>query len=309
MAWITRCSRRFARAARGLAVLASPLAISACILGGPDATGRQPSGAGRESVQVGATTRTFVSHVPPDLPESPPLLLAFHGSGSTGEAMRRLSGLDAQADARRFIVVYPDSPLGNWAEGCNCNVADRLGVDDVGFVRALIDKFALEHAIDRRRVYAVGFSQGGLFVHRLACDAADRFAAMAVVAGAMPVPLAERCAPSRPVAMFILHGTEDAVLPYEDSGAGKLALLGARSAAAKWRSLDGCQGAPAVQDDPAAVDGTRLHREVTSDCDDDAAVTLYTVEGGGHAWRLSGGLGTEATVTSALLERAAPPPR
>ena len=88
-----------------------------------------------------------------------------------------------------------------------------------------------------------------------------------------------------------------------------LALLGARSAAATWRTLDGCRGEPKVQDDPAAADGTRLHREVTSDCDDGVDVKLYTVEGGGHSWRLSGGFGTAATVTSALLEHVTPPSR
>ena len=139
------------------------------------------------SIPVGDTLRTFVLYAPPAARQGRPvpLLLAFHGSGSTGAAMRREAGFDRIASREGFLVAYPDAPAGNWAEDCDCNVADRLGVNDTGFVRALVDTVSERFSVDRHRVGAVGFSQGGLFVHRLACQMADVVSAVASVAAPM----------------------------------------------------------------------------------------------------------------------------
>jgi len=260
----------------------------------------------RGSIPVGDTLRSFVLYAPPTARpgRSVPLLLAFHGSGSTGAAMRREAGFDSIAAREGFLVAYPDAPAGNWAEDCDCNVADRLGVNDTGFVRALVDTVAARFPVDRHRVGAVGFSQGGLFVHRLACQMADVVSTVVSVAAPMSGALAERCGPTAPVSVMVALGTLDPVFPYEGGGIGKRVTLGARATAGLWRTLGGCSVEPTILDlpDPAA-DGTRIMEERWTGCRQDVEVSLYTVDGGRHAWELSRDIGTAALVASFLGRR------
>jgi polyhydroxybutyrate depolymerase len=278
-----------------------PLA-AACAGDGP------PPGGLRGTIRVGNVTRTFVLYAPPAARRSPgaPLLLAFHGTGESGAAFRETAGLDAAAAREGWLVAYPDAAVGNWAENCGCTTADQLGVNDTGFVRALIDSVAERFPLDRARVFAVGFSQGGLFVHRLACELADRISAVASVAAPMSAPLATRCAPAGPVSVLVVQGTLDDAFSYEGRGRGERALLGARATVDFWRSLDRCPGlrTPTALPDTAR-DGTRGLEERWAGCAQGTEVTLVTVEGGRHAWSLSRDFSTAQTVT-AFFRRAAP---
>ena len=267
-----------------------------------------PPGGLRGALRVGDVTRTFVLYAPPAARRSAvaPLLLAFHGTGESGAAFRAVAGLDAVAAREGWVVVYPDAAVGNWAEGCGCTAADRLGVNDTGFVRALIDSVAARVPVDRDRVFAAGFSQGGLFVHRLACELADQVAAVASVAAPMSAVLAPRCAPGRPVSVMVLQGTLDDAYPYEGEGRGSRAVLGARAAAGFWRALDRCPDSRSVRELPdTAPDGTRVLEERWPGCDQATEVALVTVDGGHHTWSPSRDLSTAETLVAFFL-RAAP---
>jgi polyhydroxybutyrate depolymerase len=233
-----------------------------------------------------------------------PLLVAFHGSGSTAAAMRAEAGLDRVAAREGFLVAYPNAPAGNWAEDCDCTIADRLGVNDTGFVRALVEDVAAHYPVDRARVAAVGLSQGGVFVHRLGCQMADLVHAIASVAAPMAVPLASRCTPVAPVSVLVLQGTLDASFPYEGGGVGARATLGARETARVWRAVNGCSEVPEPAATPDRVaDGTSVLAETWTRCASGARVALYTVEGGRHAWSPSADLVTAEVVTAFLLGR------
>jgi len=249
----------------------------------------------RASVRVGDTVRTYVLHVPSGPARAArPLLLAFHGTGESGREMERRTALSALGSRARLLVAYPDAAVGNWAEGCACSRADLEGINDTGFVRALVDDVARRYPVDRSRVYALGFSQGGLFVHRLACEMADVVVAVASVAAPMSSRLAETCAPSAPVGVLVLQGTLDDAYPYEGQRRGGPSLLGAREAARFWRLVNGCApGARARQLPDRAADGTRVLEERWLACRGGVAVTLYTVEGGRHEWSPSADAGTE----------------
>lgn len=264
----------------------------------------------RGTVMVGDTGRTFVAYVPNSAGggSQAPVLIAFHGSGGSGAGFRGFAGIDRQADADGFIAVYPDALVGNWAEGCDCNNADRLGINDLGFADALIDEFSSSHAIDPRRVYAVGFSQGGLFVHRLACERADRFAAVASVAAPISFPLSERCAPVAPVSVLGMQGSEDAVFPWEGGGQGSLAVLGAVETVERWASRNECVTPPSVTRFPdTSSDGTHVIESLYSPCGGGAEVALYAVMGGVHAWEMSRDVGTARTLLDFLLAQIAAP--
>jgi polyhydroxybutyrate depolymerase len=230
--------------------------------------------------------REWIVHLPAayDHDTRLPLVLAFHGAGESAQGMQFGTGLDGTANTRGFVAVYPRA-TSLWAEGCDCTTAEEQGVDDVAFVRFLIRHLAENYAIDTDRVYAAGFSQGGAFAERLACELNSPVAAIAVVGMTMRRALLELCAVPMALGLSIpallMHGTEDTSVPAEGSDSQfSLAettdvLLG----------LNQCLGVPAVTFEPADPEPLpRFRREIYSDCADDGRVEVDVVEGGGHEW-------------------------
>jgi polyhydroxybutyrate depolymerase len=97
---------------------------------------------------------------------------------------------------------------------CTCN-------DDLAFVDQLLDELQNTLCIDLDRVYATGVSNGAMFAHRLGCDRADRFAAIAPVAGTLARGF--NCAPSTTDAISIMHlyGDRDVIVPADGSESGE----------------------------------------------------------------------------------------
>lgn len=165
-------------------------------------------GCGRTTYPLGVSTeasivhdgveRTFRVHVPPsyDATAATPVVLMFHGGFGSGRQLETSSGMSTIADREGFIAVYPDGTGGvrTWNGGACCNPAARDGVDDVGFVDALLDHLESELCVDPARVFSSGMSNGAILSHRLACELSERIAAIAPVAGTIGV----ECAPTRP---------------------------------------------------------------------------------------------------------------
>jgi polyhydroxybutyrate depolymerase len=173
----------------------------------------------------------------------------------------------------------------SWADGRGASIPDRRGIDDVGFLSALIGKLVTDYGISPDRVFATGLSAGAFMANRLACDRADLIAAVAPVAGTLGV--GTPCNPSRPVSVLQTHGTADPIVPYNGGAmtgrGGASTIISAPALAERWRQADGCS--PPVQDTlPSAGDGTTTQRSVASPCADGTAVYVLTVEGGGHTW-------------------------
>lgn len=286
------------------------IVIAAC-LGSVGATAACRDGASggtafNGTIMVGASERTFTFFAP-DFSAAAgdvPLLLVFHGGGSSAAGMQRISGFEPFARSDGFAIAYLDALFGNWAHGCDCTISDSLGVDDVAFATALIDSLSVAFPIDTRRIYAAGLSQGGLFVHRLACEIPGRFAAIGSVVAPMSEPMSARCAPTEPIAVLIAMGTLDPVIPSEGGGSGNRAVLGAQATADRWVELNGCTTGPAVRDEPDGLnDGTTTRRELWSDCAGGVEVALYTIEGGVHQWEVSGDRPTASFLLDFFLPR------
>jgi len=188
--------------------------------------------------------RTFNVHVPASYTGlfPVPLVLDLHGFTSTNAVQAAISGFRLKSDQLGFIVVWPQGVSNSWnAFGC-CGTALVQGVDDVGFLRAVVAQLSTLANIDHSRVYATGLSNGGAMSHRLACQAADLFAATAPVSFPMnSSPLI--CQPSRPISVLHFHGLVDGTVPY---GGGL--FQGAQASLSTWAQIDGCTGTPAVQD-------------------------------------------------------------
>lgn len=214
--------------------------------GGGGSTGSGACGNG--SLQAGDTTltllhdgvsREYIVHVPAsyDARSAVPLVLDIHGLTSNDTQQEALSGWRAKSDAAGFIVVYPNGLNASWNGGSLCCGTSRTdGVDDEGFLRAVVAKMEQDACIDAKRVYATGLSNGGAMAHLLACRAADLFAATAPVSmgnGTMP------CQPSRPLSVIMFRGTSDPLVAY---GGGF--FPSAQADFDQWSQLDGCTDAP-----------------------------------------------------------------
>jgi polyhydroxybutyrate depolymerase len=226
----------------------------------------------------GGIPRVVDLHVPPGYdPTTPiPIVLNFHGFTSDPIQEEVLSLMDPEADAANFIVLYPlgtGAPL-SWNAGACCGTAAATGVDDIQFVRDILDQASAQLCVDSKRVYATGMSNGGFLTHRIGCELADRFAAIAPVAGVLGVPT---CTPSRPVPVMHFHGTADPLVPW--NGSSVLGFISVPDSIAGWVARDHCTGSP-VQ--------TYSHGDAScssyQQCDGGAEVTLCTIDGGGHTW-------------------------
>jgi polyhydroxybutyrate depolymerase len=237
----------------------------------PAAPGQCPSvsltpGNHNLSLQHAGATRTYIVHVPRNVDGSVPvpLVIDLHGLTSSAGAQASLSGWRQKADEEGFIVVHPQGLNASWNGGdlC-CGTSQRQGVDDEGFMRALVARMQSDACIDAKRVYATGLSNGGAMSHLLACNAADVFAATAPVSmgnGAVP------CAPSRPISVVMTRGTRDTLVSFD----GGL-FPSAREDFEQWADLNGCTGAPAVADELC---------QTFSGCDGGVEVKLCAVDAG-----------------------------
>lgn len=237
--------------------------------------------------------RHYLLHVPPHLPRdgTAALILVFHGRGDDGAGMEGLTGFSTLADRARFAVVYPDGVGHSWNDGRAIagSAAQRLHVDDVGFVAAIIDTLTAELHIDPRRIFATGLSNGASFTHYLAANLSRRIAAIASVAGGLAAPFAPRFAPAAPVSVLVMQGTADPLVPYAGGGVagGRLGSeLGAEATAFRWEDADGIRAQAATGDlpDTDPTDGCRTHWQRWSGGRKRTEVWLYTLEGGGHTW-------------------------
>jgi poly(3-hydroxybutyrate) depolymerase len=151
-----------------------------------------PPGDYRFELPWEGAARSYYVHVPAQATSRRlPIVLSLHGGGGNANQHRRKTGMDAAAaDRDGYIAVYPNGSgqfaerLLTWNAGNCCGYAQAQGIDDVGFLSAVIDDVERRAAVDPRRVYVVGHSNGGMMAHRVGEVMAERVAAVASVAGA-----------------------------------------------------------------------------------------------------------------------------
>jgi len=200
-------------------------------------------GSNARSLSHDGELRTYNVYAPPfygDL-TTVPLVVDLHGFGSSGAQQKIASGWDGEADYSGLLIVYPDGIGGSWNAGVCCGDAQANGVDDVGFIRAMVVSIAAEApSVDLNRVYVTGLSNGGAMTHRLACEAADLFAAAAPLAFPTPyVDFANECQPLRPIPLLLSMGLTDVLVLYEDGAFG-----GAIESLESWRAKNACGSEP-----------------------------------------------------------------
>ena len=172
----------------------------------------------RRTISVGGETRVYFLYTPPTLPSGEiPLVLSFHGGGGNGRLQMAMSQMNRPAAEAGFAVAYPTGSglVNTWNAGGCCGEAEANGVDDVSFAIAVVNDVDTVLNLDRQRVYSTGFSNGGMLSHRLACEAAEVFAAVAPVGGQLyEAGDFPACTPTRAIPILMMHGTSDVNYPY-----------------------------------------------------------------------------------------------
>ncbi len=244
------------------------------------------------TLEIGQARRTYILFTP-DAPRPPaglPLVVAMHGGAGTAEQMMGFSRFNAIAAGEGFAVAYPQGLSRQWNDGRIFRGRDAAGPDDVAFIRAVVADIAARTALDRKRIFATGISNGGFMSFRLACEAADLFAAIAPVTAQLSANLGARCRPSAKVAVLIINGTAHPIVPY--AGGEVRAFLVPRGeiwstdrTLGFWAKHNGCAGAPDVRAlaDRDTADASRVIEVAHTRCAG-APVRLLRIEGGGHTW-------------------------
>jgi polyhydroxybutyrate depolymerase len=255
-------------------------------------------GTASHDLNMDGVQRSFLLHVPAgsagsmsdmDAPPSTafPLVIVLHGSSGDAESIRGTSQMDSLADARGFLVAYPNGSEGgfglypsDWNAGTCCGAALREGIDDLAFISAVIARIESTLPVDRSRIYIAGFSDGGRMAYHVACQLAPTIAAVAVVSGSL---VDDECFPGSGVPVLAFHGTSDDQVAYDEDAA----------TAVPGRVPDmAADLPPSVQfwiAENACGDGiiTRVAEHVVRTSFDPcsgANVVLYSIEGGSHGW-------------------------
>lgn len=247
------------------------------------------------TLQHGGMTRKYLVHVPVSYNAGTPtpLLFAFHGGGGDMrfQADEAKYGLIGKAEREGFLAVFPNgtSPLpsgkfATWNAGNCCAGARDKQVDDVGFVRAILATVEGQFNVDRRRVFATGMSNGGMLSHRLGCEMADTFTAIAAVAGTDGTL---SCSPSRPISVLHIHAKNDDHVLF-NGGAGKDAFKDESKVAnftsvpetiSRWVSRNSCSPAPR-----SVLERSGASCQRYDGCRGGVSVQLCVTDSGGHSW-------------------------
>ena len=261
--------------------------------------------------EFGGLQRSYRLHLPAHAPQPWPLVIVFHGFGGDGENVLQQGRWVEKSAAAGFAVLAPDGSvehenraarfIGNprsWNSGAGTgSPAQQRGVDDIGFVRALLDELLHLQPLDPSRIYATGFSNGAAMAFRVGLEMSERIAAIAPVANSLlvpPQPLA------RPVSLLLIWGSADPLNPMEGGSvtrsSGVVPRPSAKDSWHTWSGLLHCTGEPTQT---ALSDRVALRAQ--RHCDGGASSQWISVDGLAHQWpggrtylRLISGPGSDA---------------
>ena len=229
--------------------------------------------------------RDYIIYVPEiyDGSTAVPLVLNFHGFGSSASQQMFYGDFRDIADTEGFLLVHPEGTtlIGNqfWNVGFP---GLSSTIDDVGFTEALIDELATLYTIDLDRVYATGMSNGGFMSFLLACQLSEKIAAVASVTGSMTQDTFDDCNAQLPTPVLQIHGTEDDVVLYNENNLS----LPIPDVISYWVDHNNCETTPTTTTlpDVDVSDGSTIEYSVYEDGDNGITTEHMKVIGGGHTW-------------------------
>ena len=207
-----------------------------------------------------------------------PLMLNFHGFGDNASDYMNYADMRPLAESDTFILVYPQGSCldgsSHW-NACPLGGDNKSSADDFGFVESLINKISSQYNIDLDRVYAAGYSNGGMMAYGLANYKSDIIAAVASVSGVMLDCIGPT---SHPMPVLDLHGTSDGILPYN----GSSELNSVQNTLNHWINFNNTNTNPTVSTDNSG--GITIEHYVYDQGDSLVSVEHYKYIGGDHVW-------------------------
>ncbi|MBK7009915.1 MAG: prolyl oligopeptidase family serine peptidase [Saprospiraceae bacterium] len=146
----------------------------------------------RVTTNVDNKEREYYVHIPSsyDGNKEVPLVFMLHGTSGDGETFYNSHGWTELSDQEGFLAVFPSS--GKYKiidDGVNKNISKwnttpdadwafqpgETGLDDIKFLRKVVDEMKSNYNIDAKRIYLNGFSNGGQMAAKCAIDMSDIF--------------------------------------------------------------------------------------------------------------------------------------
>jgi polyhydroxybutyrate depolymerase len=232
----------------------------------------------------GMQPRTYYLNTPPNYAAGTPvpLLIGLHGRTGSASQFAADTGIVGFGQEMGFITLFVDGafddPTGirSWNSGSCCSPAIENNIDDVKLISIIIEKLILDLSIDKTRIWAVGFSNGGMMAYRLACELSSKITAIGVGGGAL---VNYPCSPTSPVSLIHLHGQLDEVIPID--GGGKFESPNALQAAMLLNKDFNCGNASKTTNQ----DFGAIHYNWT--CLRESEVEFVNYLGAGHGWNLN----------------------
>ena len=222
-----------------------------------------------------------------------PLIIVLHGLGGNGHALSSALGLDTRVDTKQYVLVVPDGTenangynFWNATPACCAESQKDFQVDDVAYLRSLIEKAAATYSIGTGRVGLIGHSNGGFMALRMACEASDLVTSVVSLAGSTFDDDAS-CAPTtHPVNVLALHGDADTRILYDGGEKRLVHYPAAKETIRRFAAHAGCDiNNPVVApniDVVGNIDGEETTVLEYSNCAEGVDVDLWTLVGAGH---------------------------
>lgn len=212
------------------------------------------------------------------------LVIALHG---LGDNMTNFSGIGLNyiADTANIICIFPqavtDALMGSsaWNSGAGAyGYYPNSGVDDIGFINAIIDTAMAKYSINNKRIYICGFSMGGFMTERMALQSNFRIAAFASMSGTIGSGITT-FNPGRKIPIAHFHGTADVTVNYSGNTYG----MDADTLVRFWALKNGCNLTPTTYNYPkTGTDTITIERFEYSNGDPDSDVWFYKMTGCTH---------------------------
>ncbi len=240
------------------------------------------------SITSDSVTRTYRLYVPLIYnPVKPvPLIMNFHGLGTTSVQQEAYGDFRKIADTANFIIVHPQGLVQQIGlTGWNNFGAPSQSVPDINFTSNLIDTIKAHYNINMNRIYSTGMSNGGFMSYILACQLSGRFAAIASVSGSMVPSQLNACNTLHPMPLMEIHGTSDSIVEYDGTG-GLIACTNIDALINHWVVFNNCNPNPTTitLPDSNTTDSTTAIHYIWDGGTAGSTVEFYKIIGGGHTW-------------------------
>lgn len=243
-----------------------------------------------DSINSGGVFRKYRLYVPLmyDPATAVPLIMNFHGLGTTSAMQESYGDFRKIADTANFIIVHPQGRVqpGINLTGWGTFFATSQAVPEINFTSQLLDTLKAHYNINLNRVYSTGMSNGGFMSYVLACQLSERFAAIASVCGSMVSINLNICNTLHPMPLMEIHGTADSIVGYEGTG-GWIPSIHIDTLVKHWVDFNNCNTVAASIDtlpDVNTTDSTRAIHYVWDNGNAGSTVELYKIIDGGHTW-------------------------